>query len=383
VDALLPLVFWCSVAGLAYIYAGYPVAVWCLSRCRPRAVHKSVRPRSVSIVLIAHNEAATVVRKLDNLLALDDAESICEILVGSDGSTDGTNALVAEYGDPRVQLVPFAERRGKPAVLNDLVPRCTGEIVLFADARQEFDRRCLTELVANFADPTVGVVSGELVLKQSSTSTAAAEGIGWYWRYEKWIRRSESRFRGVPGATGACYAIRRALFRPIGPSTILDDVAIPLSIVTQGFRCVFEPAALAFDAPSQWPQQEAVRKRRTIAGAAQLVRLYPQWLVPWRNPLWWEFVSHKLLRLASPGLLALALAANAALAAQPAYLVLLLVQAAFYASAGWGWWCQRRGRRSRLFGASLMFLTLNLTTLRALWDAARSRYQVTWKKAAS
>ena len=385
----LPVIFWGSLCGLAYIYAGYPLAVWLLGRtgcARPGQKTNgghSPPDTTVSIVLAVHNEAAHIVRKLDNLLALDGADAIREIFVGSDGSTDPTNLLVGDYRDPRVRLVAFGERRGKPAVLNDLVSRCTGEIVILADARQEFDRACLTQLIAGFADPSVGVVSGELVLRASSSVTTASEGIGLYWRYEKWLRKSESRFRGVPGATGACYALRRQLFQPIPASTILDDVAIPMTIVAQGYRCVFQPAALAYDDPSQSPRQEAIRKRRTIAGAAQLIRLYPQWLWLGANPLWWEFVSHKLLRLTSPVLLATALAANAALSAQPAYRVLLAVQLAFYVSAACGWCYQRRGRRSRVFGPFLMFVTLNVTTLGALWDAACSRYQVAWRKAAS
>jgi len=383
VSVALPLLFWSSVAGLIYIYAGYPLAVRWLSRRRGSVIRKSCEPRSVSVVIAACNEAASIVRKLDNLLSLDHADNIREIFVGSDGSTDGTNALVKFYGDPRVQLVPFAKRRGKPAVLNDLVPRCTGEIVLFADARQQFDRRCLVELVANFDDPSVGVVSGELVLRATSSATTASEGVGLYWKYEKLIRKAESGFRGVPGATGACYAIRRELFQPIAETTILDDVAIPMGIVTQGFRCIFEPLALAFDDPSQSAQQEAIRKRRTIAGAAQLVRLYPQWLRPSGNPIWWEYVSHKLLRLSSPLLLIAAFATNAALTGQPLYRVALSVQLACYTAAACGALYQRRGRRSRLFGPFLMFVTLNLTTLAALWDALRSRYHVAWRKAAT
>jgi biofilm PGA synthesis N-glycosyltransferase PgaC len=382
-DTTLHVLFWASTLGVVYIYAGYPPLVWCLARWRRRAVLKSYQPRTVSVVLVAHNEATNIVRKLNSLLAMDHADTIREIFVGSDGSTDGMNALVKFYGDPRVQLVAYDQRRGKPAALNDLLPRCTGEIVLLTDARQEFDRACLTELVANFADPAVGVVSGELVLRRGNNTTTAAEGIGLYWRYEKIIRKSESRWRSVPGATGCCYAIRRELFRPIPESTILDDVAIPMTIVAQGYRCLFELKAMAFDNPSQSPEQEAVRKRRTIAGAAQLMQLYPQWLLPGGHPLWWEYMSHKVLRLLSPVLLAIALETNAALAGDSLYLALFVGQTAFYTSAVWGWLCQLRGRRSRLFGVSLMFLALNLTTVRALCDAVRSRYQVTWHKAAT
>ncbi len=377
---VLQLLFWLSVLGLGYIFAGYPLVVWWQSRAGWTTRVRQHVERPVSIVIVAYNEARTLPEKLRSLLASTRAEWIREILIGSDGSTDETVQVLAEMTDPRVRLFPFASRRGKPAVLNELVPQCQSEIVLLADARQEFAPDCLERLLENFTDPTVGVVSGELVLRAVSGATTAAQGIGCYWKYEKFIRRCESSWRGVPGATGACYAIRRSLFRPIPEQTILDDVVIPMQAVTSGYRCVFEPAARVFDEPSSSSGQESVRKRRTIAGAAQLIRLFPEWLLPANNPLWFEYVSHKLLRLLAPLLLVLALATNLLLPSLPVYWFLLNVQAVFYVSAATGWLFQQQGRRSALFGPSLMFVTLNLTTALALWDAFHSKYRVTWQK---
>jgi cellulose synthase/poly-beta-1,6-N-acetylglucosamine synthase-like glycosyltransferase len=381
VTAVMTILFWLSVGCLAYIYAGYPLLIALLGRVCGRRVDKGPVARPVSVVLVVYNEASRIVSKLDNILSLTGAGQLVDVLVGSDGSTDDTNSLVSRHADPRVRLHAFAERRGKPAVLNDLLARCRGEIVLLVDARQELDAACLTELLANFADPTVGVVSGELMFRRRDAASAAAEGIGVYWTYEKFLRKSESRFRGVPGATGACYAIRRDLFRPIPTTTILDDVAIPLEITAQGFRCLFEPRAIAWDDPSATAGQESIRKRRTIAGAAQLVRLFPQWLLPWRQPLWFEFISHKLLRLTSPMWLTVAWLTNLWLATIPLYTALLILQLCGYLAAAWGWQRQRMGRRSRLGGPCLMFVLLNWTTAQALWDAWRSNYRVTWTRA--
>ncbi len=383
----LQLLYWICLAVLVYIYAGYPILAWIRSRGRrsrtmPAYADDGAGGPSVSIVIVAHNEARTLPRKIRSLLESTCAERICEIWIGSDGSTDDTRRVIAELNEPRVKLVEFAARRGKPSVLNDLVPQCRAEIVLLADARQVFDPQCIARLLAHFNDETVGVVSGELVLRCEGTQTTAAAGIGFYWRYEKFIRRCESRGRGVPGATGACYAIRKSLFQSIPPATILDDVAIPMQAVARGYRCLFEPEALVFDEPSKSTRQEAVRKRRTIAGVAQLVRLFPQWLLPWRNPLWFEYVSHKLLRLGSPLFMVLIMAANLGLLQMPIYRVLLIVQLAFYMAALVGWCYQLAGRGSSLFGPPLMFVTLNLTTAAALWDALFARYRVTWQKTA-
>jgi poly-beta-1,6-N-acetyl-D-glucosamine synthase len=388
--------FWLSLLGLAYIYVGYPWIAWRLSRRGSIVSPPLAVSGSVSIVIVAHNEARTLPNKIASLLASNHAEWIREILIGSDGSTDDTATVLAGVGDARVRLIEFPERRGKPSVLNDLVPQCLSEVVVLADARQEFDPSCIERLVSHFDDSTVGVVSAELVLRSLSdgNATTAAAGIGFYWKYEKFIRRCESNGRGVPGATGACYAIRKSLFEPIPRETILDDVAIPMQAVARGYRCLFEPAAIVFDQPSQSTRREAIRKRRTIAGAAQLVRLFPRWLLPGHNPLWLEYVSHKLLRLVSPVLMVVVLATNIVLATNPfmatapalpvvgVYQVLLLGQAVFYASALIGGLFQMTGGRSSLFGPPLMFVTLNLTTAAALWDAFRANYRVTWQKTA-
>ncbi|NOX52878.1 MAG: glycosyltransferase family 2 protein [Planctomycetes bacterium] len=374
--------FWISVAGLFYIYCGYPLLVWLLAKWRPGERRKNRTASTVSVVIAAHNEAKNLDRKLRSILAAQGQERIREIIVASDGSTDATESVVRSFDDPRVRLMAFPQRRGKPSVLNDVIPQCAGEIVVLTDARQELSPDAINELAESFADPTIGAVSGELVFRSAEDTTTASTGVGAYWTYEKFIRKCEARFRSVPGATGALYAIRKELFRPIPPDTILDDVVIPMQIVEQGYRVVFEPKAVAYDRPCRSPKQEAVRKRRTIAGTFQLVVNQPRWLLPWKNPIWFEFVSHKLLRLISPALLATAAAANVALRAEPLYFVLLAVHADFYLAALTGWAFQRSGKKSVCFAAPFMFLTLNGVTVAALWDALRRRYQTTWRRAA-
>ncbi len=379
--SLLVVTFWLAVVGLLYIYGGYPVMVWLGARLRPFVPNRSESSDGISIVIAGYNEATRLQAKLESLFAADCSDRIREILVGSDGSDDNSAEVIARYGDPRVRLVHFAERRGKPAVLSDVVPLCQQPIVVLTDARQALDPTALSRLTACLTDPRVGVVSGELVFRSEQSGTTAAEGIGAYWKYEKFIRKAESRFRSVPGATGALYAIRRELFRPIPASTLLDDVVIPMQAIEQGYRCILEPGAIAYDTPSSSPEQEAVRKRRTIAGAAQLMINQPRWLFPWKNPIWWEFMSHKIARLVSPLLLIVVAATNLVLALQPVYAVLLGLQVAFYAAALMGLWFQRRGKKSSLLGLPLMFVSLNTTTIAALWDASRGRFRATWKRA--
>lgn len=380
VFAFWQLIFWLSILGVAYIFVGYPLLVFALSRLRPMRTRKSPNTKPLSVVIVGFNEAARLPGKIASVLACEDAHLLRELIVASDGSTDDTAAVIFALNNPRVRLVAFPERRGKPSVLNAVIPQCQSDIVVLMDARQEVDHAAISELAANFADESVGVVSGELVFRTKGEGSTVARGIGIYWRYEKFIRKCEGRFRSVPGATGALYALRRSLFQPIPAQTLLDDVVIPMQAVTAGYRCLFEPMAIAWDQPSDSTKKESIRKRRTIAGAAQLIVNHSAWLLPWRNPIWFEFVSHKLARLLSPALLLAAATANILLASHPAYAVLLTWHAVFYASAMIGWWFQRAGRRSVLFGAQLMFVTLNATTVAALWDAVRGRFRATWQR---
>lgn len=306
------LVFAMSALGLAHVFVGYPLWIAALARWRPRPVRKHAWTPRVTAVLAVHDGAAHVRAKLEGLLALDYPPELLEIVVACDGCRDDSAARCRELGDARIRVLEFSERRGKAACLNDAVAQACGEVLLMTDVRQRLEPDTLRHLLANLGDPAVGAVSGQLRLLDARTGFA--RGIDAYWRYETLIRSSESRSGSVVGVTGALYAMRRELFRPLPPGTVLDDVLVPMQVAAIGQRVVYEPAAVAWDSSSQQPQEEQRRKIRTLAGNYQLVQLAPWLLLPWRNPLWFRFVSHKLLRLLAPWLL-LALAISAALLA--------------------------------------------------------------------
>jgi len=271
-------------------------------------------------------------------------------------------------------------RRGKAAVLNAVVPLLHGDVVIFADARQQFEAGTLRALVDNFSDPGVGAAGGELVLTTRNAPAAAGRGAAFYWRYEKFIRSTEARADSTIGATGAIYAIRRRLFEPIPDDTILDDVVIPLRIVRQGYRVVFEPQARAHDAASPTARQEFVRKARTIAGTFQLFARERWLLDPRRNRLWFETVSHKALRLALPPLHLALLATSVLLATEWLYGSALAGQLAFYAAALAGY--AQRQRRSVVFTVPCAMCVLIWATVVGFVRFATRRQQVTWERAA-
>jgi biofilm PGA synthesis N-glycosyltransferase PgaC len=273
----------------------------------------------------------------------------------------------------------FAVRRGKPSVLNDVVPRARGAIVALADARQTFEAGALRRLVAPFGDEQVGAVSGELLLPPDGDGSVG-QGMGLYWRYEKWIRRSEAAVDSTVGATGALYAIRRRLFTRIAEDVILDDVLIPMTIVRRGYRTVFEPGARAWDHRPADPGREFQRKVRTIAGNFQLFARERWLLHPRHNRLWVQTLSHKGLRLLTPLLLAALLVGSLAVRDAWTSRAALASQAAFYAAALAGYAFRHARRPTPLIAVPYVNCLLAAATLVALARLAAGRQAVTWKK---
>ena len=358
----MKLIFWSSLAVIAYVYVGYPLllAAWSrLARRSPRRlpIEAVTSWPSISIVLAARNEAGRLPGRLTNLLTIP-YRGRREIIVVSDGSTDDTAEVVRLFGD-RVRLLEVPAG-GKPLALNAGVAVATGELLVFADARQEFSTDALQHLAANFADPQVGGVTGELVLdaEQTTTDSTVGDGVGLYWRYEKWLRRHESDVWSTLGATGAVYALRRRLWRPLPEGTLLDDVLAPMRVVLGGHRIVFEEEARAFDRASADAEAESRRKVRTLAGNYQILTQEPRLLVPVVNPVWLQYMSHKVGRLFVPWALLGSLFASAVLMFDGwLYTCAFAVQALFYMVAAYGGWSEHRTRRSAEFSGTLREVT--------------------------
>ena len=377
--------FWISALSIAYVYVGYPalLAVWARvrpARRRDGAAGAGSLPR-LSIVIAARNEAARLPSRIDNLLALDYPTDRRDIIIVSDGSTDATLDVLARYTGV-VQTVA-APPRGKAAALNVAVERATGDILVFADARQMFAPDALRALAAPFADEQIGGVTGELLLDCEASEVAGrrsgserrrtvadrrmraarggdrrtatdrrgriastiGDGVGLYWRYEKQLRRLESAVGSTLGATGAIYALRRSLYQPLPDGTILDDVLTPMRAVLSGHRVVFAEDAVAFDCAAVDADAEQRRKVRTLAGNVQILGLEPRLLVPFVNPVWLQYVSHKLGRLIVPYCLLTLFASSVALSADHViYAAALAAQCALYLLGGYGAWLDFHNR---------------------------------------
>jgi cellulose synthase/poly-beta-1,6-N-acetylglucosamine synthase-like glycosyltransferase len=204
--------------------------------------------------------------------------------------------LVAGFAKQGVRLIRVSAG-GKALALNAGVAAASNEILFFTDVRQPLDPECLRHLVSCFADPRVGVASGELVISRGTSH--AEQNIGLYWSYEKWIRKHLSSLDSMMGATGCIYAMRRHLAVPLPADVLVDDVYLPLAAFFQGFRVIFEPRAKAYDDPNSL-RVEFRRKVRTLSGVYQVVWYYPRLLVPFSNRMWFHFISHKLGRQVLP-----------------------------------------------------------------------------------
>jgi cellulose synthase/poly-beta-1,6-N-acetylglucosamine synthase-like glycosyltransferase len=375
------ILFWTAAFLLAYVHAGYPILMGALAWVRPRPPAGDDILPAVSIVVVAHDEGLRVRGRLENLLSLDYPRARLEIVLGSDGSTDDTVDQARAFEKDGVLVAAFPERRGKAAVIDDLVPSCRGAIVVLADTRQRFEPGALRRLVRSFADPEVGAVSGALVLDRGAAGAPIGAGVGFYWRHESALRRAESLVDSTVGATGAFYAIRRRLFAPIPRDTILDDVLIPMRIVRRGYRVVCDPEARAHDRPACDPDAERSRKIRTIAGNFQLFARDAWLLNPLRNRLWLQTVSHKGLRLLGPILLAALFGSSLALAERPFFAAALLTQVLFHAAGVAGSRLRDGGRRLRFLAVPAVVWLLTCATVVAFARFLSGRQRVTWDRA--
>ena len=356
--------FWLCLACIFYTYALYPLAIAFAARQNRRVPLIAGRfAGSVSILIPAYNEESCIVRRIDEFTAMLAATGLDgEIIVISDGSTDRTAALARERAGQSVKVLDLQQNVGKAEALAYAREVARGDLIVLADARQYWAPDALEILLENFTDPEVGGASGELVI---DSGPGMLSGVGLYWKYEKWIRQNESKYHSTVGVTGAISAVRRELFPIIPKGTVLDDVYWPMQVVMRGYRVVHDQGSLAYDRLPEGAGDEFKRKLRTLTGNFQLVALLPALLLPWRNPIWLQFMSHKIMRLVVPWAL-LALFVSSVVLHQPFYRLALVAQLAFY---GIGLMGILQTGKSRLPLASTAgsFIMLNAAAFLAFW----------------
>ena len=383
-------VFWGSVLLVAHAYGGYLLCLvawdaWARLKRDAGTLAGRLEPGrgppgrapTVTVVIAAHNEAACISEKVRDSLALDYPPGLLEVIVGDDGSSDATAALAREAGGGRAQ-VWTAPRSGKAGVLNRTVPRARGEIVVLTDANTRLEPDALNALARRFEDPSVGAVCGHLRL-HGTGDAAVDEGI--YWRLESLLKLYEGRRGTVVGANGGIYAVRRALFSPLPPGTVVDDFVIPMRVLERGYRVEFEPAAVAWEETAGCLDREFKRRARIAAGNFKALGALHGALSPLGGRCAFAFWSHKVLRWVTPALLAACFGASAVLSRESAFYGLaFLSQVAFYGLALLG--STAPGPLHRMGSLARYFVEMNAALAVGFWRFVLGTQKVAWDRTA-
>ncbi len=323
--------FYIAAALVAYTYLGYPLVLSLLARLSPQAHQIGEALPNVSIVVAAHQEAEVIQQKLDNFLELDYPADLLDMVVVSDGSTDGTDEIIQNFACSRIQFFRQEPRQGKASALAIAFGHTQSEILVLTDANVLFQPDAIHKLVRHFADPEVGAVTGVVTLVDDKAGYAESEGA--YYRYERFLQEKESTYHSVVGVDGALYAARRELMKAPHPDTILDDFVISMELASQGHRILYDPEAHALEEAAPGMIDEYRRKVRVATGAFQ--SLAKNWGIPgFKMPrLLFCYLSHKVFRWLAPINLIIIYATNLWLANHSwVWAALLILQTVFYGS---------------------------------------------------
>jgi cellulose synthase/poly-beta-1,6-N-acetylglucosamine synthase-like glycosyltransferase len=359
-----------AALGVLYPYVIYPLLLNVVSRFLARPSRPGSDLPSVAILVSAFNEEARIREKIGNFEALDYPADRLELWIGSDGSTDGTADVVRASANHRIHLLERSTRTGKTSVLNELARRARADVFIFTDVNALFRPQAVSRLAAVMADPTAGVVSGRTVIRAGDGNV---EVEGSYYRMESWLKLREGGLGWLPGADGAIYALRAALYRDL-PEELINDLAHPCQVVAQGFAARFEPAAISEESAGDDAEREFHRQTRMTAQSAYLLASFTRELLrTGRFGMLWVLVSHKWLRwIAAVWMVtgAVALAAVSAPAALAVALLILITLAAWRAGV-------------RAAAMPVFFLLIHFAYLRGLWHAVKGERYVTWKPRAA
>ena len=372
------VVFWMSGVALFYTYLGYPLLLVVLSVLRPRVVRRAEYTPNVTVIITAYNEEQALGAKLENTLALDYPKSCLEVMVASDCSSDRTDEIAREFASRGVRLHRQPQRLGKTAAQNAAVDHASGEIIVFSDATTFYQKDVLQTMMPNFADPTVGCVTGRLIYTDA-TQSSVGHGARSYWGYESFLRQHESYVRSLIGVCGCLYAVRRSAYKPLYHEACSDFV-IATKMVEQGLRAVYEPTAICTEETNIQANKEFTTRVRIITQTfADLWRNRSM-----MNPLTSGFyavqlLSHKVMRYLVPVFLIAILAASAILATRSVFFVFILAaQISFYTAAVLAGLLERSGLHSRLLAIPHYFVLGNLASVIAFYQFLRGERYIRW-----
>lgn len=376
--------FWSSLFVVFYTFVGYGILLYLLVSIkrmfRKQKVNDSQENMPIlTLVVAAFNEADILDEKIENTLSLSYPEGKLDILFVSDGSTDGSDQVIAKY--PQVRLMHSPERKGKINAIHRGMKTVDSEIVVFTDANTFLNKDALLKIARHYADSKVGAVSGEKRVMIDAVADATA-GEGLYWKYESTLKKWDSELYSVVGAAGELFSVRTSLYQDVPADTVLDDFMISMRIAQKGYKIVYEPEAYAMEHSSENVKEELKRKVRIAAGGIQSIIRLSGLLNPFAHPLLsFQYISHRVLRwTVTPLFMALTLFANMVIVANDnsaIYTALLIAQLCFYGAAVAGLIMEQRKIKIKAFFVPYYFCMMNYAVL-----AGISRYFFTGQNAA-
>ena len=372
-------VFWLTIGIVIYTYIGYPIIIFVLSLFVNNVNKKHDIEPKVTFLITAYNEEASIAKKLDNTLKLDYPKEKLEIIVASDGSTDKTDEIVKQYSKYGVKLIRVEGRVGKTETQNVAVKQAKGEIVIFSDATTEYRHDAIKKIIRNYADPSVGGVSGGFDYVPSR-KTSVAFGNILYWKFEKKLKEWESKIKTLLGASGCMYSVRKKLYEPLPPD-IISDFIEPLKIVEKGYRVIFEPEAVGYELTMDKPKKELNMRIRVFSRGMRGV-LYMKHLL---NPLKYPFISfqlfsHKILRWLIPVFAIILFISNTLLLNSAFYTKIFYAQIFFYLIALIGLFCEKiLQKHIKLLSLPVYFLIVNIALFISLFKLITGKKYTVWE----
>ena len=373
------IIFWIGAAAIFYVYAGYPLLVFLVSRTFPKPVKRAVCEPPVTVLITAYNEEKDIRAKLENTLLIDYPKEKLEILVASDGSTDRTDEIVKSMSAHGIKLFRQDGRVGKTVTQNNAVEVAGGEIILFSDATTAYQPNVLREMLPNFADRTIGCVAGKLIYVDRAASNVGT-GAKSYWNYETFLKQCESTACSLIGASGCLYAVRKSAYRPMYPEAC-SDFLICTVIHRQNLRSVYEPRAVCTEETNRQSGKEMKMRVRVISQTFTDLWKNRDVMNPLSHGFYAvELVSHKLLRYAVPLFLFVVLAASGVLSFDSFFYQLIFsLQLLFYFSAFAGWMLEKNGVKLSLLMIPLYFVLANLASVKGFIKFLQGERYAAWE----
>ncbi|WP_423146210.1 glycosyltransferase family 2 protein [Rubrolithibacter danxiaensis] len=382
--------FWLSIFLVFYTFLGYGILLYFLVKARRIFRGKRMIPDtdhndlpSCTLVVAAYNEEGFIREKIANTLALEYPAGKLDLLFVTDGSTDKTSEIIAEF--PQITLLHQPQRNGKIAAVHRAVEQVTSDVIVFTDANTFLNKNALINLCRHYADPKVGAIAGEKRVHAGEEADASAAGEGFYWKYESTLKKWDSELYSVVGAAGELFSVRRNLYEPVSKDTILDDFMISMLIAEKGYRIIYEPDAYATETASENVSEELKRKVRIAAGGIQsIIRLSSLLNIFKYGILSFQYISHRVLRWTiTPFLLILAFLLNFLIVLNTAefiYILLLACQLMFYLLAFLGYRFEKKQLRIKILFIPYYFCVMNYAVLAGIIRYLKGQQSAVWEK---